>query len=116
MLDRRTQEESKNAYVQFSQDWEGAVPVHMAVGLRYEETDVTSTALVPIATGIIWTGNNEFPVQFGAPDFTTLEGSYDYLLPSIDFAFDLTDAVKLRASAGDSIGRPGWVERRQQRL
>jgi TonB-dependent receptor len=106
--DRRTKEESNNAYLQYSQDWEGAVPVHMALGLRYEETDVTSTALVPIATGINWTGNNEFPVQFGPPDFTTLEGSYDYLLPSIDFAFDLTDSIKMRASVGDSIGRPGW--------
>lgn len=106
--DRRTKEESNNAYLQYSHDWEGAVPVHMALGVRYEETDVTSTALVPIATGINWTGNNEFPVQFGPPDFTTLEGSYDYVLPSIDFAFDLTDSIKMRASVGDSIGRPGW--------
>jgi TonB-dependent receptor len=106
--DRRTKEESTSAYLQFSQDWDTAVPIHMALGVRYEQTDVTSTALVPIATGINWTGNNEFPVQFGAPDFTTLEGEYDYLLPSIDFAFDLRDDLKLRASVGDSIGRPGW--------
>ena len=106
--DRRTQEESKNAYVQYNQKWDTAVPITMALGVRYEQTDVTSTALVPIATGINWTGNNEFPVQFGAPDFTTLKGDYSYVLPSADFAFDLRDNLKLRASVGKSIGRPGW--------
>jgi TonB-dependent receptor len=106
--DRRTKEESSSAYVQYSTTWDAAIPIHMAAGVRYEETDVTSSALVPIATGINWTGNNEFPVQFGAPDFTTLTGTYDYLLPSLDFAFDLRDNFKARLSYGESIGRPGW--------
>ena len=106
--DRRTKEESTSAYIQYNHQWEGSVPVNMALGVRYEQTDVTSTALVPIATGINWTGNNEFPVQFGPPDFTTLKGDYDYVLPSADFAFNLRDNLKLRASVGESIGRPGW--------
>ena len=106
--DRRTKEESNSAFVQFSQTWDTAMPINATVGVRYEETDVTSSALVPIATGINWTGNNEFPVQFGAPDFTTLTGSYDYFLPSVDFSIDLRDNLKLRASYGKSIGRPGW--------
>ncbi|WP_281382821.1 TonB-dependent receptor [Povalibacter uvarum] len=106
--DRRVEEKSKSAYVQFSQDWEWGKPMHAALGLRYEETDVTSSALVPIPTGIAWAGNNEFTIQFGAPDFTTLEGSYDYLLPSFDFSVDLTDDLKLRASYGETIGRPQW--------
>lgn len=106
--DRRTKEESQSAYVQYSHTWNTAVPVHLAAGLRYEKTEVTSSALVPIATGINWVANNEFSVVFGAPDFTTLEGEYDYLLPNLDLAFDLRDDMKLRASFGESIGRPGW--------
>lgn len=106
--DRRVEEKSKSVYVQFSQDWEWGKPMRAAVGLRYEETDVTSSALVPIPTGIAWAGNNEFAVQFGDPDFTTLEGSYDYLLPSFDFSVDLTDNLVLRASYGETIGRPQW--------
>jgi TonB-dependent receptor len=106
--DRRTQEESTSAWVQFRQSFDTAIPIHYALGLRYEQTDVTSSALVPIALAINWTGNNEFPVQFGAPDFTTLTGDYDYLLPSLDTSFDLSDNLKLRASVGKSIGRPGW--------
>jgi TonB-dependent receptor len=95
--------------VQYNHDFATAIPIHVALGVRYEQTDVTSSALVPIPTGISWSGNNEFPVQFTpSPDFTTLTGDYDYVLPSVDFAFDLRDNLKLRASVGQSIGRPGW--------
>lgn len=106
--DRRTTEKSKSAYVQWSNVWEYAMPVHASVGVRYEKTDVTSSALVPIATGLTWTGNNEFSVQYGAPDFTTLRGSYQYWLPSVDLSVDLTDSMILRGSYGHSIGRPQW--------
>ena len=87
----------------------GGLPMHARVGVRYEKTDVTSSALVPTATGIVWVANNEFSVHSGAPaSFTTLEGDYDYVLPSFDFSIDVTDTVKVRASYGESIGRPGW--------
>ena len=42
--------------------------------------------------------------------FETTEGDYDYVLPSLDFAVDLTDSIKARASYGKSIGRPLWDE------
>lgn len=106
--DRRVEEKSRNAYLQYSTAWELIRPMHGAVGVRYEKTDVTSSALVPTATGINWVANNEFSIVFGAPGFTTLEGSYDYVLPSIDVDMDVTDSVKVRASYGESIGRPGW--------
>jgi len=106
--DRRVQEDSNSAWVQFTTGWVLGKPMHAGVGLRYEETEVASTALVPTATGILWVANNEFSVQFGAPDFTTLEGKYDYLLPSIDWDMEITEALKVRASYGESIGRPKW--------
>jgi TonB-dependent receptor len=106
--DRRTKEDSNNAYIQFVTTFDTKIPVEMALGLRYEDTEVTSSALVPTATGINWVANNEFSVIFSDPDFTTLAGEYDYLLPSADFAFDLRDDMKLRASYGETIGRPGW--------
>jgi TonB-dependent receptor len=106
--DRRTEEKSKSAYAQYSTEFDVGRPLHTAVGVRWEKTDITSSALVPIATGINWVANNEFSVQYGAPDFTTLKGDYSYFLPSIDFTLDATDNVKLRASYGESIGRPQW--------
>lgn len=106
--DRRTTEKSKSAFVQWSDTFDLSMPLNVAVGVRYEETDVTSSALVPIATGLLWTGNNEFSVQFGEPDFTTLRGKYEYWLPSVDLSLEVTDSVLLRGSYGHSIGRPQW--------
>ncbi|ASR43317.1 TonB-dependent receptor [Xanthomonas citri pv. mangiferaeindicae] len=106
--DRRATEKSKSAYVQWNNTWDLAMPLHASVGVRYEETDVTSRALVPIATGMTWTGENEFAVQFGDPDFTELRGSYDYWLPSVDLSLEVTDELVVRASYGHSIGRPQW--------
>ena len=106
--DRRTTEKSQSAFVQYSRSWDLVVPMNGAVGLRYEKTDVTSSALVPTATGITWVANNEFSVQYGTPGFTTLKGSYNYVLPSIDLDADLTSNLKLRLSYGETIGRPGW--------
>ena len=106
--DRRTQEKSKSAYLQFNTDWDTALPMHTAIGGRYEQTDVVSTALVPTATAITMTSANEFPVTFGAPSFTTLTGSYKHFLPSVDFDVDLRSDIKLRASYGETIGRPRY--------
>jgi TonB-dependent receptor len=106
--DRNIEEKSESAYVQFSQTFDMRMPLHATLGVRYENTDVTSSAVVPTATGLVWVANNEFSVQFGPPTTQTLEGSYDYVLPNLDLALDVMDNLKLRASYGKSIGRPGW--------
>jgi TonB-dependent receptor len=106
--DARTEEKSKNAYIQFGTDWDTKLPIHTALGLRYEKTDVTSTALVPAATSITWVSQNELPVQFGDPTFTTLTGNYHNLLPSFDSDIELTADQKLRFSYGQTIGRPRY--------
>src|SRR5690606_40471203 len=101
--DRRTTEKSRSAFVQWSNTFDLSMPLNVAVGVRYEETEVISSALVPIATGLLWTGDNEFSVQFGEPDFTTLRGEYDYWLPSVDLGLEITDSMILRGSY--EIGR-----------
>lgn len=106
--DRRVQEKSRSAYLQWSNTFDFRMPLNAAVGVRYETTDVTSSALVPVATGISWGSANEFSILRGAQGFTTLEGSYDYVLPNLDLSLEITDAVVLRGSYGESIGRPGW--------
>lgn len=107
--DRRTREESFSAYLQWRWAFDiGAMPSNLRVGVRYEETDVTSSALVPIATEIRWVGTNEYSVIKGDPDFTNLTGTYDYWLPNLDFNIALTDGLVARASYSETIGRPGW--------
>ncbi len=106
---RITSEESFSTYVQYNRSFDmGDKPANISLGLRYEQTDVVSDALVPTATGILWVAPNEFSVQFSDPAFTTLTGDYDYLLPSLDFNVELRDDMVLRASYGKTIGRPGW--------
>jgi TonB-dependent receptor len=106
--DQRTGEKSQSGYLQFNTDWNTAMPMHTAIGVRYEKTDVVSTALVPTATSISMVSANEFPVSFGAPTFTTLTGSYNHVLPSLDFDIDVRSDMKVRASYGETIGRPRY--------
>ena len=106
--DARTTEKSNSAYVQFNTDWDTKLPIRTSIGLRYETTDVNSTALVPAATGISWVSQNELPITFGDPTFTTLSGKYHNLLPSFDSDIELTPNQKLRLSLGETIGRPRY--------
>ncbi len=53
--DRRTTEKSQSAYLQYSTTFDWKMPLQVAAGVRYERTEVTSTALVPnFAPGIQW--------------------------------------------------------------
>ena len=106
--DLRTVEKSKSAFVQWSTTVEGSIPIHLAAGMRYEKTDVVSSAQVPVATGIQWQADNELNLVFGQATFATRTGSYEYLLPSLDVKFDLSDSFVMRGSWGKTIGRPGW--------
>ena len=63
---------------------------------------------MPSATSITMVSANEFSVAFGAPSFTNLGGSYHNLLPSLDYDIDVHKDVKLRASYGETIGRPRY--------
>ena len=51
---------------------------------------------------------NEFPITFGAPNFTTGTGTYHFLLPNVDFDIDLRPDVKFRDSYGETSGRPRY--------
>jgi len=107
--DRRTNEESTGAYVQLNRSFDiGERAANFALGVRYEETDVTSTALAPTATGLRWAAANEFSVVFGPLEFMTLTGKYDYVLPSFDFDIEVVENVIVRAGYSETIGRPGW--------
>ena len=108
--DRRTTEESTAAYVQVHFGTElGYRPIDMRLGLRYESTDISSQALSPAFTAINWIAGNELTaVQASTPDFTSLDGSYDVVLPNFDFKIDLTDDLVGRFSFSETITRPNY--------
>lgn len=110
--DRRTTEESWSGYLQTSTAFDlFDRPANVVAGLRYERTDVTSRALVPIAIGTQWVAANEFAIIFSnEQDFTELTGKNKHWLPAIDFDVEIMDDVVFRAAYGESITRPSYSD------
>jgi TonB-dependent receptor len=109
--DRRTNEESQAAYVQVNMATELLdKPLDIRLGLRYETTDVTSDALSPNYTGLIWTAGNELGLQSSGSTFNTLEGDYDYWLPNLDVAMDVTESLVGRVSVSRTMTRPNYTD------
>lgn len=106
--DRQLKEKSTSAYASFNTDWDTAIPFHSSFGVRLEKTDVTSIAQVQPGTALVWVAQNEIPVTFAGNSFSTTTASYTNVLPSINLDFDLRSDMKLRASAGETIGRPRY--------
>ena len=107
--DRRTTEESVAAYAQVNLGAElGSVFVDLRLGLRYEQTDITSEALSPAYTMINWVAGNELTAVQGAPDFTELEGDYDMWLPNADLKIEFTDSLVGRFSFSETMTRPNY--------
>lgn len=116
--DRRTTEDTTAVYLSYSSDMAiGDMPLQVNAGVRYEETDVDSAALVPVYSSIVQEGFNEFPVipatdASGNPisDFTRLDGNYDAFLPNLDLKLEITDKLVGRFSYSETITRPGFEE------
>jgi len=106
--DWRTTEKSSSAYVQWDSSFEAVVPQNLSLGVRYERTTVDSSSQVVTYTASSWGSQNEINLTQGPNSFGNGTGKYSYVLPSIDWDADLTPDVKIRASFGENIGRPGW--------
>ena len=86
----------------------GSMPANLNVGVRYEETDVTSTAqiVVPAFNAMVWLSNNDFRLdRAGAATSFSEDASYNHVLPSVDLDIGLTDSLKGRFSYSKTIAR-----------
>lgn len=84
-------------------------PARINLGIRYEETEVTSVTEQSVPSDILWTADNDFlVVQSGDKQDVSGSGSYDHLLPNVDFQVDVTDNIVARASYSKTIGRVGY--------
>jgi len=114
--DKRTQEEQLAVYLSVHMDLEWSdMPVNLDVGVRYEDTEVSSQALVPVIDRLDWITDTEVTAVTaldanGAAiqDFTSLEGDYDHVLPNIDFNIEFIKDVLFRASYSETIARPNY--------
>jgi TonB-dependent receptor len=107
---RTIKEDVTSAFFQFEIAGElGGMPYNMTAGLRFESTDLISTANVTLPNAVAWEGNNDFNVRFGTgfEDFSTTT-SYDHLLPSFDFDIEVVENVKTRFSYSKTIARPTY--------
>lgn len=109
--DRRITEKTLAPYLQVASKFDlFDNPAHFVAGVRYETTDISSAALVPVPTGTRWVGDNEFNIIFsGQSDFTRFKGSYENWLPAFDFDVSPIENVKLRASYSHTITRPDYA-------
>jgi iron complex outermembrane receptor protein len=101
------EEITNSIYVQTEWDFEvGDYYVQINAGVRYEETEVPSSAEVRVPTQVNWVAASEWITNFESDlqiqDFT---GEYDVLLPMFDVKVDVTDDVVARFSWGKSITR-----------
>ncbi len=111
-LDRTVTEEVTGFYVSFQGGFQIAgLDSNLNVGLRHEDTDLTSIAAVNIPVNQSWDGDNDWSLVFDstkAAQVVSVTNNYDNFLPNIDFDIDLNDSVKLRASFSETIARPGY--------
>ena len=109
--DRRIREKTVTPWIQSFHSFDiGSAIFNMRLGVRYEETEVTSRALASIPTGTVWVAQNEINlVQAPGTDFTTLEGKYSNWLPAFDFDLTPTDNLKFRVSYSHTITRPDYA-------
>ena len=107
--DRRTEEESQSAYVQYSQTLGdgGADPHGARCALRADGRHL-ERAGADRHRHQLDRQQRVLPCSSAHPTSRRSRVTTSYVLPSVDFAFDLRDNLKLRASVGKSIGRPGW--------
>lgn len=108
--DRRISEKTLAPYLQVAAEFDlFQNPAHFVAGIRYETTDVSSAALVPVPSTSTWVGENEFNViNSGESQFTRFKGSYDNWLPAFDLDVSPMENVKLRASYSHTITRADY--------
>jgi iron complex outermembrane receptor protein len=95
------------AYLQLGFSGEGRFPYRGNIGIRYADTEQSSTGYVGAQEGA-----NFVPVDPNNPLRTSLR-EYDDWLPSANIAFDFTDSTVFRLAYSKTVARPDPVDLRQ---
>ena len=115
-VNRTISEDVTSAYGQINFSGEaGDVYYNILAGVRYEYTEVNSSARVA-ATTVEWQGDNDFlPVGGSAADapLVTADASYDHLLPSISITIEPVEDVNVRAAWSKTIARANYANLQQ---
>lgn len=109
--DNHVTENTKAVYAQIELDGSlDNLPTTTRFGLRYTQTDVTSTSMVAIPSAIVWQSNNDFKTNLSTNTQPfTKKASYSNLLPNIDFDINFTDSLIGRAAYSKTIARAPYA-------
>jgi TonB-dependent receptor len=86
----------------------GSTPFSGNIGLRYVKTNITSVGFRLPFKVTIDTASDNFTVAAdptGTISTDTLKGEYEYFLPSMNLAFELSNQVKLRLAGYRALSR-----------
>ncbi|WP_111641665.1 TonB-dependent receptor [Marinimicrobium alkaliphilum] len=100
---RRTNEETTSLYAQYNYSDDNGFRAQL--GLRWEQTDVTSTSRLTAYDGAVWSADTEITLQSSGIDSLTETGSYNHFLPNLNVSYDLTENVIARAGYSKTIAR-----------
>ena len=110
--DSTISEDTQALYAQVALKFElGGMASNLVIGARYEETRVRSANNLLVPTALLWQDDNDFQVvrpDVGNETLVTGDGSYNNLLPNLDFDIGITDSLKGRFSYSKTIARPGY--------
>lgn len=101
-------EDTNSVYLQSAMYFDIAdMPVDINLGVRYEQTDVTSNVIQNVEDIIVWSNPTEWQLRLqpGGAQPVSFNGDHDVLLPSIDIKVAVTDDIIARMSMGKSITR-----------
>ena len=101
-----------SAYADFTFGFDaGSVPVEINAGMRYSDTETDVAAVQSFIADVVPTSDlTLFSNVFGpATDFSE-SGEYDNFLGNLNVTFDVTEDMKLRFAAYESLTRPTLSE------
>ena len=110
--DNLVEEDTVSIYSQVKMDGEiGGMALNVVAGLRWEETEVTSTSQQSVPSAFVWESNNDFSFTLGTGvDSLSEDYTYSSLLPSLDISVDITESLKARASFSKTLARPTYSD------
>jgi iron complex outermembrane recepter protein len=85
------------------------MPLTINVGVRLEDTHVTSSGLQQLPQGqasIVPTDKTAYSFNNAPVTSTTVKSNYRFLLPNIDLNLAVTDDIKVRVDASRTLTRP----------
>lgn len=101
------EEDITAAYFQVNmQDEIVGLPFNARIGLRIEDTEVTSSGDEVPAEAVVWVGGDEFVTEFGPSTFVKTTSSNTEFLPSLDFDLTFRHDLISRFSYSRTLARP----------